>query len=111
MATAYLLDLLPVTNGLPFEYDFTLSNVIYYLKFRYNQRLGKPTGGWRMDVKDPAKSPIALGVLLVLKYPLLSRCSDPRKPPGHLVLIDESGQNEPPGPNDLGDRCKLYYVV
>lgn len=105
MATLFV----PTTPGLPFYTQKTrLDGVDYILEFRYNQREDR----WYLSISDSEEIPILTGLKLVCNWPLLhSYQYDPRVPPGELMAIDLSGDDTPPGLNELGDglRVQLTY--
>ncbi len=87
----------------------TLENVNYLLSFSYNTR----SDTWWLSVADAGGVDIYNGLKLVCNVPLLRRCADSRRPPGELFVVDSTGQNTPPGLDDLGPsgRCTLVYIT
>ncbi len=96
---------LPKSDGTPFLIRPTLTGAEHVIEFIFNQRLGS----WTLNFYDAGRSPYWLGVRGVADWSLLSRCSDPRKPPGRLYLVDTSNRGLDPGENDIGDRVRLVY--
>jgi hypothetical protein len=98
------------TDNPSFSQRVSLSGTDYVLRFDYNGRENR----WYLDVFDTADSPIVRGVKLIPEWPLLRRVADSRKPPGHLVCTNYSGNKSgltPPGFSDLGRSFGLVYVI
>ncbi len=68
---------------------------------------------WYLGLYDQNETPIALGIRLVVSWPLLRRfATDPRLPPGVLFCADLTGQNaDIVEPTDLGSRVLLTYIT
>jgi hypothetical protein len=107
MALTYQEIPLQQTNGIGFEMSVKLSSVVYWLRFHWNESWQF----WTFDFLDPSKDPIELGIKLVMGVSLLQRVMDLRKPPGVLLLTDVDGDGSDPGPDDLGQRCRLSYIT
>jgi hypothetical protein len=98
---------IPTTPGDPaYTQRTTLDGVEYFFEFRWNER----DGAWYMHIADVDEQHIRSGIRIVLRWPLLRRVTDPRRPPGSIMAIDTSGQDLAPGLNDLGARVKLLYL-
>lgn len=101
--------LVPTSPGVPFYTQKTrLDGVDYVLGFRYNQREDR----WYLSLADSEEIPILSGLKLVTNWPLLQAYHyDPRVPPGELFAMDLSGDDTPPGLNELGEglRTQLIY--
>jgi hypothetical protein len=85
----------------------TLGGRDYVLRFDWHQR----TGGWYLGLYDQDDAPIAVGLRLVVHYPLLRGVVDPRRPPGQIVVADLQGLGDvDPGFADLGTRFLLLHL-
>ena len=75
----------------------------YDFDVKYNDR----SGVWTMDMADNAsKLPILSGIPLVLGQELLEPYN---LSIGRMLVVDGSNQSKEAGPDDLGDRVKLYW--
>ncbi len=93
-----------------------LDGASYQMRFRWNMR-----GGWTIDVADESSVPIFGMRGFVLGVDFFARVrSDPRVPPGALMLVDLTGQERNPGYldlcsgptlSDLQGTCMLVYVT
>jgi hypothetical protein len=83
-----------------------LDGVTYSLHFRWNQR----DESWHLDLSTLDGTPIAMGLKLVTRFPLLRRNLHPSRPPGELLLLDAKDQDAPATLEEFGGRFGLYYV-
>lgn len=98
---------IPVRAEVPFYTQRTsLDGRSYLFTFKWNQR----SGFWFFDFADQDEDPIVSGVKVVPEIPLLRRIIDERRPAGELIVTDLTGDGEPPGYSDFGDRMILMYV-
>ena len=98
---------LPIRGDLPSQtMILTLDSVLYQLALRYNER----AESWVLDLFTVDGEALLLGTRVVPAWNLLWRGTDPRLPPGILMLHDRTGSAEPPGPKDLGTRHTLLYM-
>ncbi len=92
-----------------------LDGASYVFRFRWNMR-----GGWTFSMADESEQPIfgLRGLVLGTDFLDLVR-SDPRVPPGKLLLVDLTDSGVEPGytdlcggpsESDLRGRCALMYV-
>lgn len=81
-----------------------LDGADYIIDVRWNMR-----GGWFIGVSDAAGVPITAPRRAVINWNLMSGCTDVRRPPGVLALMDTSGTKAECGYADLGVRCELQY--
>lgn len=89
-----------------FSQRVVLDGVEYILDIEWNQRKG-----WFFSLADAAtEEPLITGKRMVVDWPLLYGCTDERKPPGVLMLIDASGQSRSAGYDDLDERCLIAYI-
>lgn len=99
------------TTADPFsQQTTTLEGVTYLLTFAYNARCDC----WYLSLADSQGVDIYNGVKLICNVALMRKCSDPRKPPGELFVINANNDDSPPGLNDLlasTGRCVLFYVT
>lgn len=100
------LNIDPVSSGRPFEVEWILDGTRYWFEFFYNAR----AAFWTMHVNDAGKTRLISGVRCVVGLPLLRLCTNAQRPLGKLILIDTSGTDTDPGPNDLGERCRMTYI-
>jgi hypothetical protein len=98
---------IPTSNVDPFYSQITdLDGTDYVLTFEWNNR----DQAWYLSIADINGDPIVTSLRLVPEWRLLRRVIDERRPQGELFLHDESGAGLPPGFEDLGTRCTLFYV-
>jgi hypothetical protein len=98
------------TRANPFDQlAVMLEGTAYNLAFAWNMR----SSTWYLSIADGAQVDIYNGIKLIVGYPLLRMCADPRRPPGELFVVDSTGANTPPGLYDLlpGGRCTLVYMT
>lgn len=84
---------------------YTLDGVDYGFRWRYNQRGAR----WFLDVTDTDDTPIVEGVPVVCGWPLFDLLTDPRRPPGELIVEDRENAYATPGQEDLGVSAVVYY--
>lgn len=84
----------------------SLDGADFYLDFEWCMR-----GGWFMGLRDAAGVAIFSPRRLVVKRDLLKGCTDARKPPGALLLVDSTGTGKEPGYEDLDVRHFLVYYT
>lgn len=97
---------IPVRSDvLHYEQQIQLDGVTYTLRFRHNSR----EDAWYMSLYTEDGTALAIGVKIVVDFPLAARLTDSRRPSGRFVAVDTSGVQRDPGELDLGDRVKLYY--
>jgi len=83
-----------------------LDNVVLFLAVQYRAR----TNDWFLSVLDAQEEPILEGIRVVTSYPLLSGVRDERLPPGQLIAIRQSENEDIPRAGELGDEVLLYYI-
>jgi len=66
---------------------------------------------WYFGLYLPDDTPVLNGIKMPVNYPLISSFFDENVPPGNFMLLDESGNNEPCGRDELGNRCIFTYVT
>lgn len=97
-------------------FSTTLDGANYFLRLLWNER----DEAFYIDLYDSTQSAIWLGQRVVVGWRLWAQCVDPRKPPGELMAIDTTNQDEDPTltvaddgsiTSDLGDRVKLIYFT
>jgi hypothetical protein len=104
---ATLLQIPTNSNGNPsFSETISIDGVYYKLNFKWNTR----DTCWLLDFLDINDNPIMLGIKLTVEYELITLHALPVMPLGSLFLLDLSATYEPCGFEDLGGRCKLYYL-
>ncbi len=91
--------------GGPIEGQVPLSGTLFSYRLKFNARVKY----WTLDFMDAAFNPIQMGIRGTVNFPLLIRCTSPKKPPGQLYLMDTSGEGIDPGPYDLGNRVRFVY--
>ena len=96
----------PLSPSVPnYRVGTTLDGIPYIFDVRWNSRGAM----WFIDILDIDEDPIASGLAAVLGTVLGIRVTDPRMPPGDLILTDTSGEDRDAGFDDLGDRVVLLY--
>lgn len=94
---------IPVSSDPAQVFTTQLGDVKYVLDIRFNDR----SGVWTLDLYDDvSKALIAASIPLVVGQDLLEPYNFGI---GSLLCIDGSGQGSDAGPDDLGDRVKLYW--
>ena len=83
-----------------------LDGVTYTFRFRWNER----GACWHMDLSTLDGTPIAMGVRLVTRFPLLRRNLHPERPPGELVLLDGQARDGNATFDEFGTRYCLHYI-
>lgn len=80
-----------------------LGDVKYRLEVKYNDR----SGVWALSIYDATTGDEILSSLpLVLGQDLLEPYNFDM---GRILVVDHSGQSVDAGPEDLGDRIKVYW--
>lgn len=107
------LQTVPTTNAPSYFQKATLDGVTFRLTFNWNDR----TSCWYLSVADLDGVDVIVGVKLVvrddLRFPLLRKLRDSRRPPGDLFVVTATADRSPPGLNDLlpSGRCSLLYAT
>lgn len=97
-----------ITEVSAYEFQITLDGEIYIFVFRWNTIYEY----WTFDILDFASTPLAVGIKLVINYPLTHRYASSLLPPGELIAIDGSGSLDRIGRYDLGENVvKLIYLT
>ncbi len=97
---------IPLSTDAIFTQVTALSGQDFVFTFKWNAR----ESAWYMDIADQDDVLIVASRKLVVDYPLITRCVDPRRPLGVLWAIDRSGAGLDPGRFDLDGRVALIYV-
>lgn len=85
-----------------------LEGVEYVMHFYWSTR----EDCWYLDITDQEANELAMGVRLVVNWPVLRRFVDPRLPLGILTAIDMSGAGlDIEASTDLGSRVILFYIT
>lgn len=99
---------IPTRSDSPsFVETVSIGDTTYRLAFSWNER----EGFWYMDISTDDDDPILLGLKLVANWELMRRFADERLPDGQILVLDQSGRDEDPGRNDLGDRVILVFAT
>jgi hypothetical protein len=97
---------IPVVAGVAQqELQVPIEGRVYTLALRWAGRDAR----WYLDIFDEDRTPVYVGVAVVLNFPLAFRCASTLMWPGVLMATDTSGENAEPGLDDLGERVKLIY--
>ena len=91
-----------------YEQRTRLDGKDYTLKFAWNQREGR----WYLTLLDESDETIVNSIKVLANWPMLrDHREDDRVPPGELIACDLTGDNTPPGFDELGIglRCELTY--
>jgi hypothetical protein len=78
----------------------------YYLTLEWSMR-----SGWYLGLADSSNVPIFAPRKLVADWDLLASCTDDRRPPGALLVIDMTGAGTDPLYDTLGEQHKLAYFT
>lgn len=98
---------LPGPGGYPdVSFDVTLDEVSYRGRWLLNERAGV----FSFSLADSAGAPIVSGVRVVLNVDLLEGVADPRRPPGPLLVISPSS-DEDPTLETLGNGVSVVYLT
>lgn len=98
---------IPIKETAPaFKIRIEISGVQYIFRFIWNNR----SQTWVMDLYDANENPLATGINMVVNFPLLYTRRVEGLPNGVLILFDTKETNQECGRNDLGERCKLYFL-
>lgn len=96
---------IPVSTEPLFSQVTTLSGQDFILTFAWNPR----EGAWYLDIADQDGVAIVLSRKVVVDFPLVTRCTDPRRPAGVLMAIDTTNMGRDPQLDDFGTRVHLIY--
>lgn len=89
-----------------FAEEVVLENVPYRFTFKHNAR----NDFWTMDIADKDDIPIVHSIKLVIDTFLLQNYPGRGLPPGELVCIDTTKQNEYIGYAQMDSSIQLYYL-
>ena len=96
------------TSSLNYSQVTQIEGVEYVMHFYWSTR----EDCWYLDITDQEGDEIAMGVRLVVNWPLLRRFVDPRLPTGALVAVDMTGTGtDIEASTDLGTRVLLFYIT
>lgn len=96
----------------PFEANYqirvTLDGRDFLLDFDYSQR----ADCWSFSISSVDGTLIRAGMKVVCETYPLRKIAGYAKPPGQIVVLDESGDRSPPKFGELGEgrRCVMYYL-
>ena len=94
---------LPFSNDPAQVFTTQLDDAKYTFAAKYNDR----SGVWTLDLYDGATQQlVAASLPLVLGQDLLEPYN---LGVGRLLCVDTSGQGRDAGPDDLGERIKVYW--
>lgn len=99
--SSFLIPLSPTQQ----QFDITLGNKRYSMRFLYNKILGT----WTFDLYDENREPLVMGTPLVTGYNLLEQYIY-LGIPGRLVVITDGDMDKLPTIDGLGKETNLYYV-
>lgn len=89
-----------------YDYRIALSQNVYRLQIRWNTR----TKSWYLRLFDSTDTVLISGVRMVIEYPLMWRHTGRKPKGGTLWLADMEDTGRECGYNDLGHRCKLFWI-
>jgi hypothetical protein len=99
---------IPLSSEDPaFSFRVILEEVEISVYVHWNQRHSR----WYIHFYDNDQAPLLFGLPLNINRRLLDGYLIEGLPPGDIVLTDLSGKNLECGRDELGDRCKLYYIT
>jgi len=73
--------IVPIKNDPNHQLAITLDNVVFNLRFLYNET----KDSWVMDIKDGNNTPIITGLRLVPNFPIIKQYVSPNLPKGDFV--------------------------
>lgn len=98
---------IPIQKSIPsLKQRMILDDVEVVMRFDWNSR----NETWHISFYDSVENPLLVGIPLFVNYDIIGRFIIDGMPPGQILCYDTSGQNMEAGLDDLGDRCKVYYV-
>ena len=99
---------IPITATEPsFKIRTIIEDIELVLRFDWNGRDAR----WQLSILTATEVPLLMGLPLNINTELLERFEVPGIPAGRLLLYDTRGGTAEAGRNDLGDRCRLFYVI
>ena len=104
------IQLIPTTDAPASTQTTTLEGTTFQLYLAFNTRVG----AWYLSLADASGIDIYNGVKLIVGFPLLRKCKDPRRPAGDFVVLSSTADLSPPGLEDLlagSGRCQLLYAT
>lgn len=93
---------LPLSSDAAQIFTTQLGEAKYSFDVRYNDR----SGVWTLDLYDASAVLIAASLPMVIGQDLLEPYN---LGIGSLLCVDTTGQGLDAGPDDLGDRVKVYW--
>lgn len=87
------------------EFDITLDEVVYRLRFTYNSRLNK----WAMDILNSSGTELLCGILMVLGVDFLAQYVSKSLPSGKMYLVNLVDSSVEATENNFGLDVRLYY--
>lgn len=102
------MQIIPFQEFPSFTEEITIDGTPYLLSINWNTR-GE---FWAIRFQDRERNILAAGIKLVLEYELIANYPDRGLPPGHLYVVDTTGDRSPVGRYDFqNDReLNLLYV-
>lgn len=110
------ISIVPFFDPPSFTQSLVLEGSLFQFQFDYNER----GACWYMSLADADGVDIYNGVKLVLGFPLLKKCRDPRRPgaqtgttsAGDLIVTSSTSDLTPPSYFDLaaGGKNRLKYI-
>ena len=98
---------IPFAEFPSFSQMVALDGTSYWLRFQWNTRAQY----WAMDMAAQDKTPIVIGLKLVLDYELIGAYHAIGTPPGELWALDSTGKLLRIGRDDLYDgQVRLVYI-
>lgn len=82
-----------------------LEGVRYKIKMDWNERVE----AWAFSLLLEDDTKILSGVRVIPDWPVLRKVASSNAPPGEIYFRDTSGDGEPPGRYDLGERVVATY--
>lgn len=90
-----------------FTQTIPIDGITYKLQIYWNVR----DEHWFFSLYLPDDTLVLTGIKMPVNFTLLNSFSGENVPPGDFLLYDDSGNNEPCGRDELGDRCLLLYIT
>lgn len=92
---------------IPYRFDITLGNSVYFMEFRYN----RSSDFFTVDLLDQEENALVLGEPLIYGQQLFADVDDIRFPISRLVPLDHSGIENRVSWENLGKTVFLYDLA
>ena len=103
------VQLIPTAQNAFFNLQVSMDGTAYLLTFYYNQR----ESCYYMTISDTAGNDFVTGIKCLANWPLLHKWSVTGLPPGELLIVSNTGSNDPPpslGQLGDGQAFTMFYT-